>query len=114
MPNSYDRRAADPKVNRLTPLAEQAMHDYHTAVDALERAIRVLTLIEREANGLLPKHYYKVHGHSQQPGDDLQATAEDAKSLLEEIEKRKLVPEMKSILSWVDEMASEAKARHGQ
>lgn len=89
------------------------MHDYHTAVDALERAIRTLQLIEREANSLTPKHHYKVPG-LHQPGDDLQATAEDASSILAEIAKRKIVPEMKFLLSWVDELASEAKARHGQ
>ena len=112
--SDYDRRAGSPQINRLTPLAASVAEDYRKAVASLEQVVRTLTLIEREANGLLPKHYYKVRGMRQQPGDDVQATAEDASSLLAEIEKRKLVPEMKFLVSWMDELASEAKARHGE
>ena len=78
----YNRCAASPQINRLTPLAASAAEDYRKALASLEQVVRTLTLIEREANSLLPKHYYKVRGMRQQPGDDLQATVEDAASIM--------------------------------
>jgi hypothetical protein len=110
---SYDRQGARPQINRLTPLAQSVEKDYKAALASLEQVVRTLQLIEREAPGLLPPHYHKVWGVPS-PGDDIEATLNDAASLRAEIEKSKILPEMKRLTQWVEELASEAKARHGE
>jgi hypothetical protein len=111
--DDYDRRTgADPKVNRLTPLAQQAANEFKEGLAKIQVAYNTLKLIEQEARQQLPKHYHRNRLFPQ-PGDSFDTIAEYARSLREELDKTKALA-AKGVVSWFDELASETKAHMGE
>lgn len=108
---TYDRRAA---VNRLTPLAEMAAKDFHEGLTKIESALKLVKLIEKEAQAQIPKNYQPSWISGPQQGREFAAVAKLAKDINTDVDRMRVAEELRQVANWLTDLATETKAWMGE